>query len=435
MNENENKEKKLKILLLLSESWNDISAPNNNMTNWFSGLDNVEVWTVSGNGALPNNSCCKDYFLISEGGMLRSLYRGGRVGEVYHFEDFPKNEPLMGSGGSPRLFANCARLARDIVWRFGRYDKVALKSFIEDFRPDIVFSQRMGSVKMCTIERLVRKYTDAPMVAYTGDDEFSLRQFSLSPVYWIRRLWVRSMLKKNIAAYKLFYSQSERQMAEFARHFKTPTKFLVKCGEFDKEKIHKSVNKPIQLVYAGKLYCNRWKSLAMIARAIREINESSGEPRLCLNIYTRDKITKKQNKLLNDGVASIIHGGVPASALPKIYAGADIALHVESFDLKNRLLTKDSFSTKVMDCMASGCAVMAVCWHGHSAGVYLKSRGGAMVANSYGEILQQLSDAAENPERILEYSRLAYEVGAECHDKKNIQKMIISDFERVISGC
>ena len=148
-----------------------------------------------------------------------------------------------------------------------------------------------------------------------------------------------------------------------------------------------------------------------------------------------NKITKKQNKLLNDGKNSVIHGGVPASALPKIYAGADIALHVESFDLKNRLLTKDSFSTKVMDCMASGCAVMAVCWRGHSAGVYLKSRGGAMVANSYEEILKQLSDAAEDPERVLEYSRLAYEVGAEHHDKKKIQKMIISDFERVISEC
>ena len=426
----------MKILLLLSESWNDISAPNNNLTNWFSGLSDVEVWTVSGNGALPNNSCCKDYFLISEGAMLKSLYRGGRVGKAYHFEDFPKNEPVSGAKkSSPKLFAECARLARDIVWRYGRYDKEALGKFIRDLNPDVVFSQRMGSVKMCTIERLVRKYTDAPMVAYTGDDEFSLKQFSLSPIYWIRRLWVRSMLKKNISGYELFYSQSDRQMAEFKRHFNTPTKFLVKCGEFDEAKIHKNVNKTVQLVYAGKLYCNRWKSLAMIARAIGEINGRVGEPRLMLNIYTRDKITKKQNKLLNDGKNSIIHGGVAASALPGIYAAADIALHVESFDLKNRLLTKDSFSTKVMDCMASGCAVMAVCWQGHSAGVYLKSEGGAMVANSYGEILMHLNAVSENPDTVLEFSRRAYECGVKNHKKENVQKMIISDFERVIHKC
>jgi hypothetical protein len=426
----------MKILLLLSESWNDISAPNNNMTNWFFGLPSVEVWTVSGSGELPNNSCCKDYFLISEGAMLRSLYRGGRVGRAYHFDDFPKNEPSVGKvGTSPRLFANCARLARDIVWRFGRYDKAALKAFIEDFKPDVVFSQRMGSVKMCTIERLVRKYTDAPMVAYTGDDEFSLRQFSLSPIYWIRRLWVRSMLKKNIASYKLFYSQSERQMREFGKHFKTPTKFLVKCGAFDEGKIHTGVNETIQLVYAGKLYCNRWKSLAMIAKAIREINEAAGQDRLALNVYTRDKITKNQNALLNDGRHSVIHGAVPASQLDGIYAKADVALHVESFDLKNRLLTKDSFSTKVMDCMASGCAVMAVCWSGHSAGIYLKSRDGAMVANSYGEIKECLSRMSENPDTVIHYARKAYYCGVENHERADIQRMLISDFERVISEC
>ncbi len=37
----------MKILLLLSESWNDKTAPNNNMTNWFKDFSDVEIWTIS----------------------------------------------------------------------------------------------------------------------------------------------------------------------------------------------------------------------------------------------------------------------------------------------------------------------------------------------------------------------------------------------------
>ena len=85
--------------------------------------------------------------------------------------------------------------------------------------------------------------------------------------------------------------------------------------------------------------------------------------------------------------------------------------------------------------MASGCAVMAVCWQGPSAGVYLKSEGGAMVANSYDEILMHLNAVSENPDTVLEFSRRAYECGVKNHKKENVQKMIISDFERVIHKC
>lgn len=424
--------RKMKILLLLSESWNDISAPNNNPSNWFSGFDGAEIWTVSGSGVQPNNSCCKDYFLISEGKMLKSLYNRQKVGEVCHFDDYPSAIPSSNSIKKPSVFPELARLARDIVWRFGRYDTEKLRTFIEEFKPDIVFSQRKGSVKMCTIERLVARFTDAPMVAYTGDDEYSLRQLSFSPIYWIRRLWVRSMLKKNIVSYKLFYSQSQRQMDELSKNFSTPTKFLVKCGAFCEDKIHDSANDPIQLVYAGKFYCNRWKSLAMIARAIGKINGELGGTRLTLNIYTRDEVTKKQNSLLNDGTNSIIHGGVPGSELPNIYARADIALHVESFDTANKLLTKDSFSTKVMDCMASGCAVMAVCWEGHAAGVYLKEKDAAMVANSYADIENILGDVVRDPQLISKYSQKAYHLGVENHKRENIQEMLKCDFERII---
>ena len=92
---------------------------------------------------------------------------------------------------------------------------------------------------------------------------------------------------------------------------------------------------------------------------IKEINK--GGVKIILDIYTANEITKKINKALNDGVNSFIHAAVSQKELQIIYQNCDIALHVESFDIKNKLLVRMSFSTKIIDCLSSGCAVMAIC--------------------------------------------------------------------------
>lgn len=432
----------MKILLLLSESWNDSLAPNNNMTNWFSNFSDVKIWTIAGSAQLPNNQCCKDYFLIDEKEMLKSIISGKTVGTELHYKSYPdfssqqKNLKLSRKSKIKKYFASeSARFIRDCIWRYGHYDLETMRNFVQTFKPDIVFTQRRGSIKMCRLEGIVSSFTSAPIVAYTGDDEYSLHQFSFSPVFWLRRLWVRRWLNKTIPMYKLFYSQSKRQIEEFNNKFRVPTKFLVKCGDFKKEKVHSVVGTPIQLIYAGKLYCNRWKTLADIARTIVTINEKYNSTKLQLNIYTSDTITRKQAKKLNDGINSIIHDAVPASELPSIYAHSDIVLHVEAFDLKNRLLTQDSFSTKVMDCMASGCAVMAVCWNGHAAYQYLKEKDAAIVADSNEQIKKQLEMIVKHPELVVEYAEKAFECGKRSHQRRYVQKMLKEDFYKVINTC
>lgn len=430
----------MRILLLLSESWNDQTSPNNNMTNWFKNFPNADIWTISGSSQLPENQCCSNYFLIGENAMIKSIFGDSKAGVRYCLNELREksvslctNVDISQNKKVKKIFSSeLARLARDIVWRLGKYDLGGLEDFIDECNPDIVFSQRRGSIKMCRLEKTVKLFTNAPMVVYTGDDEYSLKQFSFSPIFWLRRFWVRSWLKKMIPTYKLFYSQSQRQMNEFSSRFNVPTKFLVKCGEFEQGKIHKQVGNPIQLVYAGKLYCNRWKTLGMIADAIKELNNVMGGIRFQLNIYTSDSITGNQNRKLNDGLHSIIHGKVSASQLTAIFKKADIVLHVESFDLKNRLLTQDSFSTKVMDCLASGCAVMTVCWEGHAAYQYLKEKDAGIVASSKAEVALQLKKISDNPMLVNEYAKKAYECGKKNHQREQVQEMLLKDFETVI---
>ena len=48
------------------------------------------------------------------------------------------------------------------------------------------------------------------------------------------------------------------------------------------------------------------------------------------------------------------------------------SLHAEAFDRTSRHVVRMSFSTKIVDCMDSGCAVMAICDDKQAGGSYLR---------------------------------------------------------------
>ena len=230
--------------------------------------------------------------------------------------------------------------------------------------------------------------------------------------------------------YSLYYMMSEKQMEEYKRAFKVETDFLVKCGEFSEEKTHNCVGKPIRMVYGGKLYCNRWKTLGMIAKVLREINED--EVKATLEIYTADPINKKIRRAVDDGVSSFIKGRVSAKELKEIYDRSDVILHVEGFDVNNRNLTRHSFSTKVMDCLSSGAATMAVAHEVHSALNYLRSNDIAITATSEDELRERLLSIVNDPDIILQYAKRANDFGKANHSREIIQKKLLADMQRVI---
>ena len=113
------------------------------------------------------------------------------------------------------------------------------------------------------------------------------------------------------------------------------------------------------MVYAGGLHYNRWKVLAEVANALKEIN-ASGKAQCFLKIYSSQKISPEITKQLTVENAAAFMGGASASAIADIYAAADVLLHVESFDKKAIAATKYSFSTKIPEYLSAGKCVLAV---------------------------------------------------------------------------
>lgn len=431
----------MKILLITAEEWNDYVYGNGVLTNWFTGFDAefAQIYTSPG---LPNNKVCSKYFQIDERQMVKSLYSNTKAGREVKMPTNEREQDAAKSNAQRKgIYGIFKKLSlwmhtpivmlQDFIWMTGRYDKAALQRFIDGYKSDVVFCPQLGNPKMWRLEKLVKGMTDVPFVAFTGDDEASYQQVSKSPLFWLRRWYCHNGLKNSVKIFSHYFMHSKEQAQDYTNEYGVPTSTLYKCGDFSNEFVKKSVGSPIRLVYAGRLYCNRWKTLAEIGKALYEINKH-GE-RMVLDIYTQEALTNEQRKALSPENSIYMKGSVNAQQLKEVYRNADIALHVESMDKKNRLATRVSFSTKIIDLMASSCAILAVCWNRHCGYQYLRDNDAAFCVDNYSDILPMLQRIVDNPSLVQNYAQKAYECGRKNHTREKIQKQIRVKFEELIA--
>jgi len=426
----------MKILILSAEVWRDNTNGGNVLSNLFEGLD-AEFAQVYCNPGNPQNQVCKNYYQMTDFMMINNLVKGQMIGTVLHLNHFPDNssqeleQPISKSfyGFFKRYHWLIFDLFRELLWKFARWDNKQLETFILEFKPDIVFAPCYASHYMLRITRFVAKLTNVKVVSYISDDNYSLRQYRFSPLFWINRLLLRRSMRKTFPFYALTYTMTEEQLYELKTSLNANMKILRKGGDFEGDCIKTMVHKPIRMVYAGGIYCGRWKTLAHIGKLLKKINQD--EIKMRLDIYTQTGITPEQRKLLNDDSNIFLHQQISQQALTQIYKSSDVALHVESFEKEYKLLTRLSFSTKIVDCLASSCAVMAISWKMHSGLIYLQKEDAAICIDDPSKIEKALQELADNPEIVIKYASKAWKCGKRNHQIESIRAGLHKDIQEI----
>lgn len=424
----------MRILVLSKECWRDDQNGGNVLSNMFEGFD-AEFAQIYCSAGEPLNNICRHYFQVTDSEVVRYCLcklKVESIGHVRYYENYPQ---VSNSNNDVRIVSkwmsgNLARVAREIVWKIAHWKSEKLKQFILGFNPDIVFAPCYGNHYMLGLTRFVYDITHKPIISYISDDHYTLNQFNFSLVFWVNHLIRRRNARRTIKLFSLMYTMTEEQKIQCEKDFGVPMKILCKSGVFPKEKEKKTVNNPLRFIYAGGIYLNRWKTLSALAKAMRKIN--SGGVKCVLDIYTNNKLPGSQAQLINDGHTANMHAGVPLDELKRIYAESDIALHVESFDIENRMKVRLSFSTKIIDCLESGCAVMAICDRKQAGFAYLKRNNAAICIDDTKELDQTLRSIINNPKELIQYQKNAFELGRKAHDKVCIQEGIKHDFMNLI---
>lgn len=426
----------MKILIISFECWRDDTNGGNVLSNLFAGMDGAEFAQIYCKGGLPQNQICKRYYRMNDRMALHALLHFQRfVGEELRYSDWPA-EPTP-AGKEKRFYDFFRRhdwpifhVIRELLWAAAPWRSAKLLRFVQEFAPDIIFAPCYGSLFMQRLDRWVFRQASAPVVSYISDDNYSLRQLRFSPAFWVHRFLLRSSIRKTARQYRWMYTMTQQQAEELGPQLHTQMRILRKAAAPFPRREHTKPDQAVRLIYAGGTYLGRDAVLLRVARAVRALNAKAHPCRL--DIYTNSEIPKKWQSELNDGTNSTIHAAIPMKDLERRYAESDIALHVESFQKKDALLTRLSFSTKIVDCLASGCAVLAVCPHENAGWQYLKAENAALCVDSPEDVepaVQKLVTDAAYRQKLARAARGCLELH---HRPEDIQKQFFTQICKIV---
>ena len=417
----------MNILVISQETWTEKTNGGNVLSNIFKNFDTANFAQIYCSAGLPENSICSRYFQLSDRLMLKNQFR------IINSQDIvsdPNDTEMVGRSLRSGIFREVLLLAREAAWSIINWKSEALKNFILDFHPDIIFAPCYSYIHTSKIALYAQELTACPVISYISDDNYSCKRISFSPSFWINRFITRKYIRKLFAKSRLIYTMTQNQIDEYEPIFNVKMKILCKGGKPAVEKT--TVNNPIRLIYGGGLYLNRWKILAEIKKALENVNKDGIKAQL--HIYSSTELPEKVRNKLNDNENSFLFPAISYEKLMSEYKNSDIALHVEAFDKKNLSYTRLSFSTKIVDCLSSGCATVAVGPEGQAGIDYLEANDGAVCIRDKNEIAEKITELINHPETILQYSKKAAELLIKNHSEEVISEMVKNDFEEIFEN-
>ncbi len=420
--------KMLKILVVSIAPWSRNNNFGKTFCDIFEGMEDVEFLNIYCDNGTPDNSVKARYFQIPFTDLLANLKnRHHPVGKVVAgrqdaVEFTPRQQGILRhiKAHPWRIF----RWAQRFVWRIGRWRTPELKREIENFHADLLFLPIFKESYMNTVQQFVLDCCQKKAVAYYGDDNYSLRLFSLNPFFWLDRLTQRGGVKRTIDRCEYMYVVSDIEKKECERDFHKKCFICTKGADFSGDPAVKKNYPPAKkLVYTGNLGNHRWEELYHIGQALDRIG---GGHRLF--IYSGTSLPASTLKKLQRCQSIRFMGRVPASDIPAIQSDADILVHAESFRLQERLLVHQSFSTKIVDHYLRARCTFAVGAPDVASIDWLLKEDSAVVAASREQIEPQLRRLLSDDNLLAEYAVKGYECGRRNHDIHDIQAMLRRHF-------
>ncbi len=419
----------MRVLVITRAPWRNDNNTGNTMTNFFNNMKDIEFYNLYFRDQLPKNDIVVKSFAISEGQLIKNLLKRTPVGKEVCEQDTTSLNSEDGIYKSAKKVGTVLlAYIRDLLWSIGKWKSDNFKNFLEETKPDVVFMPVFNCFYPHKILQFVKKQTNARIILFHADDNYTLKQFSLSPLYWLYRLNLRKWVRNSVEISDVNYAISHIQKEEYEKAFNKPFKILTKGLDFSEEPKYKTeYNKPLQLVFTGNIGVNRWKSLEIIADSLKEINVDDVKAQM--KIYTATPITPTIEKALNIEGSSEIMGFVESNKIVEIQSNADMLIHVEAMDLKNKLLVRQSFSTKIVDYFKSARPVLAVGPKEVASIDHLIKNKCAIVADNKDELVEKIKQIIENPQILTEYVVKGYECGKKFHSQEHINIMLSNDIK------
>lgn len=418
-----------KVLAITLNVWRKDSGIHT-LTDLFKYWDPELVAQIYLKSDLPDTPVCTRFFQISENAIIRSAIRHTPVGKEVQNGGQKNIQEQAASNEEKRLYTYAHKkkrwsltLVRELVWKMANWKTEALDRFVEEVDADVYFVPIYPVAYAGWIQWYIIKKYPKPYVCYLADDNYSYKACGRNAWAWIHRWLLRRIVRKLASNCTEMFTISKTEGVETDRDFGTHSIVLTKGIDYSKLTFDdRKPNKPIRMVYTGNLQIGRDASLVAISNAMANINKEG--MRVIFDIYTPTMLNDRTTKILNSNGCTK-HAPVPKQQVGELQRNADIVVFVESLEKEHRYDARLSFSTKLTDYFASGKCIFAIGDNGIAPIQYLQEYDCAVVATDYSHIEKQLLQLIDNPEKIVEYGRKAFETGKQNHEGSKVKKTFI----------
>lgn len=387
---------------ILVISNNSFSNTNNNGKTLASFFDKYPVGNIAQlyfNLEVPNNTHYKNYFRVTDNDVVKRLihkrYFCGKIIDVKVITEDSSCQERKHSLAEAIKKYNLPRIAREVVWKSGKWKSEFLNQWLNEFSPEIIFFCAGDSGFAYDITNYIQNEFGAKVVVYITDD-YVLPRRTISPFWWQRRNYILSKMKKTLQRSDLFITISQQMKQAYKQLFGIDSILAINMTDTMKdESIVVENNKFIMLVYTGGLHYKRYLTLNSLAKSLKKYNDDlQNKQKAYLKVYSTQELNNTVLKHLNMEGASEFCGKLNPIQLKKVLNSCDIPVHVESFDQKSMESTRLSISTKIPEYLSLGKPILAIGPNQVASMEYLKSSAFCITKqdNIYSDLVKLLND-------------------------------------------
>lgn len=430
----------MKILVITLNAWNLSNSTGNTISNLFAGLNaNDEVANIYCRNEVIDNTICKRYFKVTESDILKNIFTHQKCGSVicncfnsHNRLEINNNRSEINNNKRASFFKKHRHivflLLREIIWTFPVWKNDKFKGFVRDFAPDVIYMHGHYNLYMHWILSYCQEISGAKVVMYWGDDMYGRK--NKTPLGYFYESLLRKRFRKSIEVSSLLFGGSLQLCDEYSKLFdKKFTPFFKECKQIRSDE-KKKFESPLTVVYAGNLLFGREAIMVQFVKAIAHVNYGSVTPLLYLKIISNTVPSKESLSYLDDKKNSCFLGSKSYSEVCEEMDKSDMALFIESFAPQCILSTRLSFSTKIIDCLQSKAAILAIGPKEIASIDYLSQNHLGYIITDVNEIEQKLSYLTNHPEILYMLNKKKVEFAIKNHT--NTSKKALTEIRKML---
>ncbi|MBT3361376.1 MAG: hypothetical protein HN403_17270 [Rhodospirillales bacterium] len=346
-----------RVLFITPHAFNKVSGTGITFTNLFFGWPKDRIATVHDDCQPVTYEVCDRFYRLGP----QEIRKFG--GTLANRETLPKASNACGETQSAPLHIQALQSAKNLIFGDGLPQSgllsLNLETWIEDFKPDVIFTI-LGSIGLMEVVEKIQARYNLPLIVHMMDDWPSV-QFQkglLGPFQrrrmagLVRRLMDRSEIRMGICD-SMCRAFEERYGGRFVPFQNT----------VDVDKWHRSardpshLNDPIRVVYAGSVYPNaQLTSLRDCCRAVAELCDDGYA--IQAEIYS-PSLTKESREILGEHPAIHFNGALTDDrSFFDTIGSSDILLMPSNFDNESVNFIRYSMPTRVPAYLAVGMPIL-----------------------------------------------------------------------------